>query len=750
MTPRFLTAMCALALCATLFSPAAEAAPRCFNTPGISDCIDGRIAAFWQQQGGLPVFGYPIGPAQNEQTERGQNMVQHFERARLELHPENQAPYDVLLARMGAEALQRQGRDWASMPKSAASMPHFFAETGQAIAPEFWGYWSSHGLEFDGRRGKSFAESLALFGMPLTPAQPETSPTDGKTYLTQWFERARFELHPEYAGTADAVQLGLLERELTSGASSPSPGAGAPAAAPAPQAGPPGGFIQVQGDKLTRLGQVVQLKGVNYYPQWRPWSEMWWRWDGQQMERELRLARDQLGINAVRILVPYNISGTRDGLGKITPRVFNEIRESAQIAGDLHLRLIVSLFDFYVNFEKPGSPNYERDKAYVRQVVGAFANDERIFAWDIHNEPDHYGAWGDRPEGVQSWLSHIANEVHAAAPNQLVTVGMGQHTNLWAGPQGQQPVDYSDFVSVHIYDAGSAARVLDEVRAHTNKPIVVEEFGWPTDPPCMAPNYTEETQAGLYRDIMAAAKDRASGMFAWTLRDYEGSRTMRWDTREEHFGLYRADDTLKPAATIFRNMLAAPLPSADHPAVALTTTNPALPNDQLSPLPIPGTPYHVKSVFRRAWETLGGQESFGLPLSNAFERPSDHQVVQYFEKAVLEFNKDADDDHDYDNLPEIEKIHRSLIPQPIGRASVGAASQGAAVSDAFRPLYDRIDGGWRLGAAISAERVETVNGTPTRVQYFENGRLEWNAQTQSAVVSSLGGGAWQGFCAQAR
>ena len=60
-----------------------------------------------------------------------------------------------------------------------------------------------------------FDESLALFGMPLSEPVMETNPTDGKQYLTQHFERARFEFHPENAGTQYEVLLGLLGRELT-------------------------------------------------------------------------------------------------------------------------------------------------------------------------------------------------------------------------------------------------------------------------------------------------------------------------------------------------------------------------------------------------------------------------------------------------------------------------------------------------------------------------------------------------------
>ena len=55
----------------------------------------------------------------------------------------------------------------------------------------------------------------ALGNVGWDSAWIETNPTDGKQYLTQHFERARFEYHPENAGTPYDVLLGLLGRELT-------------------------------------------------------------------------------------------------------------------------------------------------------------------------------------------------------------------------------------------------------------------------------------------------------------------------------------------------------------------------------------------------------------------------------------------------------------------------------------------------------------------------------------------------------
>jgi hypothetical protein len=195
-------------------APAAPPPSNCRMFPETGKQACGRNLEYWEQNGGLPVFGFPITDQTAQKVEGKELQVQLFERNRLELHPENAAPYDVLLGRLGFDSLQAQGRDWAAFPKGAAGAPYYFADTGHAIAPQFVAYWSSHGLEFDGQPGKSFQESLALFGMPLSEPQMETNPTDGKSYLTQHFERARFEYHPENAGTQYDVLLGLLGREL--------------------------------------------------------------------------------------------------------------------------------------------------------------------------------------------------------------------------------------------------------------------------------------------------------------------------------------------------------------------------------------------------------------------------------------------------------------------------------------------------------------------------------------------------------
>ncbi|HNP70956.1 MAG TPA: hypothetical protein PLO33_17245 [Kouleothrix sp.] len=188
----------------------AQAAERCFAETG--SCISGRIREFWEANGGLAVFGLPLGAQQAVQIEGKTYQAQQFERTRLELHPENARPYDVLLGRIGADRLAQDGRDWFSFPKSEPQAGcRFFAETGHNVCGDILKAWRASGLEFDGKRGVSEAESLALFGLPLSGQMQES--IEGKLYDVQWFERGRFELHPENQPPYN-VLLGRLNAEM--------------------------------------------------------------------------------------------------------------------------------------------------------------------------------------------------------------------------------------------------------------------------------------------------------------------------------------------------------------------------------------------------------------------------------------------------------------------------------------------------------------------------------------------------------
>jgi hypothetical protein len=189
--------------------------------PETGHTVSGRFLQYWQQNGGLAVFGYPL---TDERQENGR-AAQYFERQRFELHPENQRPYDVLLGRLGDELLRQRGINWQTdvPPANPAPGCTYFSQTkhnlcDQASGVGFRTYWATHGLEFDGRAGKSYNESLALFGYPLTEVYQDT--VEGQQVSVQWFERARFEWHPNNPNPYK-VLLGRLGAEVLQGQQNP-------------------------------------------------------------------------------------------------------------------------------------------------------------------------------------------------------------------------------------------------------------------------------------------------------------------------------------------------------------------------------------------------------------------------------------------------------------------------------------------------------------------------------------------------
>ncbi len=160
--------------------------------------LRGAFLDYWNKYGGLAQFGYPLTEEFFEEAgpDHKQYRVQYFERNRFEMHPENKGTqYEVLLGTLGLDFRK------ADPPTSPIAGSQYFSETGHNLSGKFKAYWDTHG-------------SLFVHGYPITEAVIERS-TNGKEYMVQWFERSRFELHPENTGSPYEVLLGLLGRQLS-------------------------------------------------------------------------------------------------------------------------------------------------------------------------------------------------------------------------------------------------------------------------------------------------------------------------------------------------------------------------------------------------------------------------------------------------------------------------------------------------------------------------------------------------------
>ena len=162
--------------------------------------IAADFLAYWNAHGGLAVNGLPItDAAATTNLDDGKSYItQWFERARYERHPENPPPYKFLLGRLGSSAVEGRTFDRATVTQSSTTVT-YFPTTRHSLSNTpgpFKDYWEAHG-------------GLAQFGYPISEQIQEVS-ADGKSYDVQYFERQRFEYHPEQADPRYKVLLGLL------------------------------------------------------------------------------------------------------------------------------------------------------------------------------------------------------------------------------------------------------------------------------------------------------------------------------------------------------------------------------------------------------------------------------------------------------------------------------------------------------------------------------------------------------------
>lgn len=161
---------------------------RYFNETGHN--ITNVFHDFWNANGGLDVFGYPLGEA----FTRDGVTYQWFQRARFEYRNNR-----VELGLVGVEL--RTGETRApSAPVPNAPLPtdtirrRQFPETGQTVQGAFLDYWEKRG-------------GAARFGYPISGEFTEGNKT------VQYFEYARFEFVPTNPAGSQ-VLLGLLGTEI--------------------------------------------------------------------------------------------------------------------------------------------------------------------------------------------------------------------------------------------------------------------------------------------------------------------------------------------------------------------------------------------------------------------------------------------------------------------------------------------------------------------------------------------------------
>jgi hypothetical protein len=170
---------------------------------------------------------------------------------------------------------------------------------------------------------------------------------------------------------------------------------------------------------------------------------------------------------------------------------------------------------------------YPKLKSYVEGVVGAFANDQRILAWDVWNEPDNdngssYGKLepSNKRELVLVLLPQVFAWARAAHPAQPLTSGIW--TGNWSSldqmsPMGRLQVQQSDVISFHNY----AWPEEFEQRVHE-----LEQF----HRPLICTEYMARGAGSTFDTILPIAKKNRVAAINWGLVKGRSQTYLPWDS----------------------------------------------------------------------------------------------------------------------------------------------------------------------------------------------------------------------------
>ena len=276
--------------------------------------------------------------------------------------------------------------------------------------------------------------------------------------------------------------------------------------------------------------------------------EMWQAdtFDPKEIDREFGWA-EQLGMNTMRVFL-HNLLWDQDSSG-----FQKRIDRFLSIAAIHHIRPIFVLFDSCwdpdpkLGPQRPPIPGvhnsgwvqapgkalltdpvqYPRLKAYVEGVVGSFANDQRVLAWDVWNEPDNdngssYGKLEppNKRELVLTLLPQVFAWARAAHPVQPLTSG------IWSGdwssldrmsPMARLQIEQSDVISFHNY----AWPEEFEQRIHE-----LEQF----HRPLICTEYMARGAGSTFDTILPIARKNHVASINWGLVKGRSQTYLPWDS----------------------------------------------------------------------------------------------------------------------------------------------------------------------------------------------------------------------------
>jgi hypothetical protein len=276
--------------------------------------------------------------------------------------------------------------------------------------------------------------------------------------------------------------------------------------------------------------------------------EMWQAdsFDAVTIEKELGLAQS-IGMNSVRVFL-HDLLWQQDAKG-----FANRIDIFLAIAARHHIKPLLVIFDSCwdpsptLGAQHPPIPGvhnsgwvqspsasalmdareYPRLETYVKGLIGRFAKDDRILAWDLWNEPDNepstaYPRTDAKHKNllVAALLPQVFAWARSADPVQPLTSGLYKNDD-WSiegmSPFERMQVEQSDVISFHDYEWPEDY----ERRVHWLQ-------AWHR--PLLNTEYMARSVGSTVDQILPLAKHYRVAAFNWGLVDGKEQTRLPWDS----------------------------------------------------------------------------------------------------------------------------------------------------------------------------------------------------------------------------
>ena len=299
------------------------------------------------------------------------------------------------------------------------------------------------------------------------------------------------------------------------------------------------------------------LVGSNYTPATAVNELEFWQaetFDPKTIAAELALA-ESIHMNTMRVFL-HNMLWEQDRAG-----FKKRIATFLEIAHRHHIKPLFVLFDSCWDpdpklgpqrppipgvhnsgwVQAPGAARladasqYGKLEAYVKDIVGSFAKDDRILGWDVWNEPDNGGGGGgayretpNKTALVATLLPQVFAWARAADPTQPLTSGVWTGDD-WTPSAALNAVEraqlgQSDIISFHDYSWPETFEARVKQLVPYGRPILCTE-------------YMARGNGSTFDNTLPIGKKYNVGMINWGFVDGKTQTRLPWDSWQKPYVL---------------------------------------------------------------------------------------------------------------------------------------------------------------------------------------------------------------------